>query len=554
MAASGWIEDRWLKKRPNPETGKRERTALYGKCLRYRVAGIPGVRKRSFETLEEAKTWKAKAITGAKKKEFVDDRDGEMLLGDYITDEWWPRRTDPVNTATAMKSKIFNHIVDTSLGRTQMYVIDDGHLVEWKRELKNRGLADSTIEVIWNHLSSVFKSAVGKRIAKNPCREAEKGVRPAGPGETKARAWAKEEAHSIRQALPVRFRIIADLGMRAGQRQAETFGFSPDDVDRDLMVLHVRRQLLWENSTKPYFKLPKGDKERDVPLSPGLLKLIDEYSEQFPPVTVTLPWKGPGNSNRSTATVRLLATSATGKRHLPSTYNNRIMKPALAEAGLIKPRAEGARSWGWEASRELMHHRWRHTYASVQLGAGEDVISVSHWMGHASPDVTLKIYAHFMPDRGLRGRTAVDNWLESGATQRPAVADLRTVEPYTFAETMPLSLPWERLKDPVEAYVQGSRYAGGPWTVGVVFQAGGPIRGEIRTVLGDDPDRAVAAGLAWLKEYCAGEGLALVKAENLNSQVAEPLRPYQALGRFLLAPAEGVRDLPPKLPENPLSV
>jgi integrase len=429
VATSGWIEDRWLKKRKDPKTGKRERTDLWGtNTKRYRVCGIPGVRKRSFDTNDEAKSWMNTTIAAMKKKEFVDDRDGEILLGDYIRDEWWPKQDYPVNTVGPMKSKIFNHIVETGLGRTQMYVIDDDHLIEWKRELKKRDLADTTIEVVWNHLSSIFKSAVGKRIAKNPCGQAEKGVRPACPGETKARAWTREEANAIREALPARYRIIADLGMRAGQRQAEAFGFSPDDVDRERMVLHLRRQLLWENSTHPFFKLPKGDKERSVPLSAGMLKLIDEYGNLFPPVTVTLPWKGPGNNNRSTATVRLLTTTHFGKRIHPSTFNNRTMKPALAAAGLIAPRKEGER-WGWEASREMMHHRWRHTYASVQLAAGEDVISVSHWMGHASPDITLKIYAHFMPDRGLRGRTAVDRWLEPELLPGGGAPELRIVAP-----------------------------------------------------------------------------------------------------------------------------
>ena len=431
MASTGWIEDRWLKKRKDPDTGKRERTELWGsKTKRYRVCGIPGVKKRSFETLEEAKAWKINAIAATKKKEFVDDREGEITLGDYVEQEWWPKRDDPINTAGPMKSKVFNHIVASQLGRTPMNVIDDDHLIGWKRELKGRGLSDSTIEVIWNHLSSVFKSATGKRIAKNPCKQADKGVRPAAAGETKARAWTKSEARSIRTAMPERYQMIADLGMYAGQRQAETFGFSPDDIDRELMVLHVRRQLLWENGTKAFFKLPKGDKERQVPLSEGLLALIDEYEKQFPAVTVTLPWEGPGNSNRPTAKVRLLSTSWFGKRLNPSTFNNRTMKPALAKAGLIAPREEGKR-WGWEASREMMHHRWRHTYASVQLGAGEDVISVSHWMGHASPDITLKIYAHFMPDRGMRGRTAVDRWLGPELVQgaSASVPRLRAVSP-----------------------------------------------------------------------------------------------------------------------------
>ncbi|MEY2244682.1 tyrosine-type recombinase/integrase [Streptomyces sp. BF23-18] len=229
---------------------------------------------------------------------------------------------------------------------------------------------------------------------------------------TKARAWTRPEARSIRTAMPDRYQIIADLGMFAGLRQAECFGFSPDDIDRELMLLHVRRQLLWENGTKPFLKLPKGDKERDVPLSAGLLKLLDAYGRALRPVKAILPWQGPGNDGRETATVPLLATTWHHNRLNPNTFNDRTMEPALAKAGLIAPRDTEKKRWGWEASREMMHHRWRHTYASVQLGAGEDVISVSHWMGRASPDITLKIYAYFMPDRGQRGRTAIDRWLD----------------------------------------------------------------------------------------------------------------------------------------------
>jgi len=37
------------------------------------------------------------------------------------------------------------------------------------------------------------------------------------------------------------------------------------------------------------------------------------------------------------------------------------------------------------------------TYASVQLEAGESIVSLSVWLGHASPKITLDRYARFMP-------------------------------------------------------------------------------------------------------------------------------------------------------------
>jgi hypothetical protein len=64
------------------------------------------------------------------------------------------------------------------------------------------------------------------------------------------------------------------------------------------------------------------------------------------------------------------------------------------------------------APREDMFHVLRHTYASVQLEAGESVVSLSTWLGHSSPKITLDHYAHFMPGAGQRGQAAMDAWLE----------------------------------------------------------------------------------------------------------------------------------------------
>ncbi|MFV8127478.1 tyrosine-type recombinase/integrase [Streptomyces syringium] len=404
---AGYIEDRWLTKRPDPDTGKRRRTSRYGQGMRWRVAGIPGVRDRSFELLEDAKIWKAKTLTDMKRQEFIDERDGAITVREYVETIWWPARRDPVGTAGPMKSKIWNHLLP-HIGHFPMNVVDREHLEILVATWSDSGLGDSTAEVIWIHGTSIFKSAVGKRVVRNPFSE-NADLKPK-PGDTKARAWTREEARDIRAGLADRYRIFPDLGIGGGLRQGERFGFDPGDIDEEAGVLHVRRQLLWDPS-KPYFKLPKGRKERDVPLAPGLLRALREHGEKYPPVQVTLPWHGPGNGGRPTATVNLLITTHFGNRVHASTFNRKNLKPALAAAGLITPYDEEE---GWEPSRGEMSQRDRHTFASVQLKGGEDPVSVSHWMGHSSPVITLTTYVHFMPDKDGRGRTAVDAWMLAG--------------------------------------------------------------------------------------------------------------------------------------------
>jgi integrase len=43
-------------------------------------------------------------------------------------------------------------------------------------------------------------------------------------------------------------------------------------------------------------------------------------------------------------------------------------------------------------------HALRHFYASVLLDAGESITAVSEYTGHTDPGLTLRVYAHLMPN------------------------------------------------------------------------------------------------------------------------------------------------------------
>jgi integrase len=49
--------------------------------------------------------------------------------------------------------------------------------------------------------------------------------------------------------------------------------------------------------------------------------------------------------------------------------------------------------------RQRSPHYLRHTWASHQIAAGEDIASVSKHLGHANPGITLQIYTHFLPGK-----------------------------------------------------------------------------------------------------------------------------------------------------------
>ncbi|MET9507801.1 tyrosine-type recombinase/integrase [Streptomyces flavidovirens] len=404
---AGYIEDRWIKKKKDPVTGKRERTARYGKGKRYKVAGIPGIRDRSFETLEDAKAWLRRAATDEERGEFVDPRDGSITLADYIALHWAPGRGGAPKTQQNQERRARLHIVP-HLGQLPLKSVTPAELRAYIAKLEVTVSSVDYRRGILSELSSILEAAVDdKRLARNPMRA--KSVRWPKASQERREAWLLATALRVREVISPRNRIAVVLGLGCGLRQGEVFGLSPEDIDYARGVLHVRRQVQ-TISGRPYFALPKGAKTRVVDMPSSVAEELKRHGKEFPPVEVELPWEKPG-PGRPTRKFSLELTTRFSNAIAVNTWNTYTWKPALAAAGIIPPRPEGAKPWQWEAAPKDGFHVLRHTYASIMLEAGESVVTLARWLGHSSPAVTLSYYAHFMPDAGSKGRTAIDGLL-----------------------------------------------------------------------------------------------------------------------------------------------
>jgi integrase len=75
-------------------------------------------------------------------------------------------------------------------------------------------------------------------------------------------------------------------------------------------------------------------------------------------------------------------------------------------------------------------HQLRHSFASLLLQAGEPITYVSRQLGHKDSAITLKVYAHWLPDTSAR--KVVDS-LDAG----PSVAQpLHTARIAPFRRTV----------------------------------------------------------------------------------------------------------------------
>ncbi|MBF6072461.1 tyrosine-type recombinase/integrase, partial [Nocardia farcinica] len=244
-------------------------------------------------------------------------------------------------------------------------------------------------------LAGVLETAVDDRlIRENPCRA--KTIRRPVRRSPKVQVWPDERVALVRRGVAVvgdRYSVVVPVGVGLGLRQGELLGLSPDDIDREAMTVHVRRQVKYVKGTL-MFALPKREKTRYVPLSRSLLDVIDGHLERFPAHAVTLPW---GSATGEAVTVRLLIVKADGLALSGDLFSKTVWQPAFGKAGLVyRNRADGM-------------HAMRHLYASKLLGRGVSVKELAEYLGHDDPGFTLRVYTHLLPSSHERARQAVDD-------------------------------------------------------------------------------------------------------------------------------------------------
>ncbi|EPH46463.1 hypothetical protein STRAU_0435 [Streptomyces aurantiacus JA 4570] len=286
---AGYIEDRWINKKKDPTSGKRERTARYGKGTRYRVAGIPGVRNMSFDTLEDAKAWLRRAGTDSERGEFVDPRDGSITLADYVTRFWKEGVRGAPGTIKRVDARFRLHILP-HLGTVGLRDISATVLRGYIATLEGECAPRYTRQILTT-LSNIFETAIDdKRLVRNPMRA--KSVHWPKVPEDQREAWPLETAQRMRDAIKARYRIAVVVALGCGLRQGEVFGFSPEDVDFQRGIIRVRRQVQLLNG-RLYFALPKGGKTRIVDMPGSVAAELAAHFLQYPAVEVELPWGGP---------------------------------------------------------------------------------------------------------------------------------------------------------------------------------------------------------------------------------------------------------------------
>lgn len=364
---------------------------------------------KNFPTQREARAYASQVENDKNRGNYRDPNAGKVTFKAYA-EEWLKVQTFNPSTRETTTGRLNLHVYP-HIGGVPLAALTPTKVQGMVKALqqtsavrkpkpgeKPQTLSAAYVGTILTDVKTILNAAVADdKIAKNPAQAS--SVRPPKATRKKVVPFTHAQVAGIRDNLPEPYRIVATVAAGCGLRQGEVFGLSPDDIDHEAGVIHVRRQVKILGS-RLVFDLPKGGKERDVPLPKAVGLAIKKHTLKHRAHPVALPW---GDVDGPAVTVTLLVTSRERKAMNRNYFNPRILKPALIAAKV-------------EPVRENMTHALRHWYASVLLDAGESIVTVANNLGHADPAFTLRTYTHLMHDSNEKTREAVDNALADVAT------------------------------------------------------------------------------------------------------------------------------------------
>ena len=388
---------------------------------------------KAFDKQSDAKDHAEQMEGDAKRGHYVDPKAGEELFG--TLGEKYLRLCDVGGTTSQSYASTYRNQVAPVFAKRRLKAVRPSDILEWLRSPGMKALSGSSRRAAFVIVRAVFDLAVAdKMIHENPTRS--DIIDPPRDDTPPRIAWPSSTVWRVHDEHPERYRPIPACSAALGLRQGEALALAEEDFDFDAQKVRVRRQIALV-SGKHYFKLPKENRDRWVPLPAGLAAIIRAHLEAHPPAPYELPWmEKDGSVAREPHVCRLLfrwdgRDRRTRDRHIKATrYNDSVWKPALLRAGVLAhPEGEELPSYFYGSSEGAGTHILRHFYSTTLQDAGISPVGVTTFMGHSvkALPVTFRVYGHVTEETFDQARQAIDRTLfrlrpvQSGGT----VAELR---------------------------------------------------------------------------------------------------------------------------------
>jgi integrase len=370
----GCGDKRRLRKTKTPGVFKRieEDGNVIGYVVVFRVAGKQ--RKRHARTYDEARRIKRESET---------DRDrGELQERTTITflrylDEWIERyrgqgrRGFRENTRDEYRRLITNYAKRYFPARLKLVDVTPyglARFVDWIADPDEQGklLCDRSIANITNPLRAALATAKREGLIRhNPAQGLALPHREqiADDEQQEVKVFSREQLAAVLAMAPDRHKLLFELLATTGLRISEAIGLQRLhlQLDGSQPEVCIRRAIVKDRIEPPKTKYGR----REVRLPDSLALRLRAYFGEQP-------------DQDSTA---LAFPNEAGGTIDPNNLRPRVLKPLVEEVNAP-----------WAG-----FHTFRHTFASIHLSEGTNLLQLSRALGHHSAAFTLSRYTHLLP-------------------------------------------------------------------------------------------------------------------------------------------------------------
>jgi integrase len=261
------------------------------------------------------------------------------------------------------------------LGNIVLQKLKPARVAEWLETIqasggkKGRPLAARTV----GHAKRVLNRALQRAMERETLsRNVAAVIKPPKVDEGEVQILTPDEIALVLKGLEGHeLAPMVDLDLATGLRRGELLALTWPNLDLEACTVRVERAVE-ETKAGLRIKAPKsGHGRRKLSFPASTAAVLREHRK-----------------------AQLEQRVALGLGKLPA---DALVFPDPASGSLIKP---SWLSYTWRNTRDRLKlpkvtfHAFRHTHASALIAAGLDVVAISRRLGHSSPVVTLRIYAH----------------------------------------------------------------------------------------------------------------------------------------------------------------
>lgn len=321
-------------------------------------------------------------------KSFGENMRFHQLCDIYFT-EYAPNKLKKV-TAEHYMSNVKNHIAPV-FGNKKLKDIETSDISAFLTSLDCKPLTANKIKIVFH---SILKYAVSQKyIAKNPCSGAiwkESTQKEYGEIENVLNLQQAQKLMELLDEYNI-FNTIIKLLLLTGMRSGECLGLRWSSIDFENKTIFIDKTLSYADN-QWFLSTPKTVRStRTISIDDIAVNILKRHLEEQnkQKEIVGAAWQQP----------EMVFTSCTGHWYDRSLLNAQFRR-------FVKKHQEELK-----LEHNLTIHGLRHTNAALLLYAGEDIENISAHLGHASSDITSRVYAHMYAEVKVRMAKTVSNAL-----------------------------------------------------------------------------------------------------------------------------------------------